>query len=515
MASGKQSPRQKMINLMYLVFIAMLALNVSKEVLTAFGIMNEKLTVANQTTEVRNNAAMAGLAAKVEEQPAKYAPLKDKADKIDKLSQNLKSHITSLKKDLTAEVEDPTDYESMDRADQLDNRFFKGGKITDKGKEFVNAIDTYREGVLNVLGKDYPQVSEEVKKEFSTQPVNKKGIEGPMPWLDYNFQGFPLVASITKLTQLQADVETTENDILSTMLSGQLQSEVSLNNYQAIVIPDKTAFFSGENFKGKVVLGRFDKTLQFDKVVINGNTLKQTQTVGGQVMLDFPAGNVGEKEITGQLQYTENDSVKSIPIKSSYAVIPKPNSAVISADKMNVVYRGVKNPMTISIPGVGNVSANAPGLTSVGGAGNYVMDVTTLQAREVKINVSGKLPGGETVSDSKTFRVKDIPRPVGTIRGEDGSVKMQRNGLEISSVGADLPDFDFDIKLNVTGFSFKVSGQPTVRVHGNKLDSAAKNALRRAGRGETVQIFDIEAQLATNSGYKLKKVSPVFIELTN
>ena len=514
MASGKQSPRQKMINLMYLVFIAMLALNVSKEVLTAFGIMNEKLTVANETTEVRNSAAMAGLAAKVDEQPAKYAPLKEKADKIDKLSQNLKNYVANLKKNLTAEVEDPKDYETMDRPDQLDNIFFKGGKISGKGKEFVDQIDTYREGVLNVLGKGYPQVSEEVKKEFSTQPVkDREGIK--KEWLDYNFQGFPLVASITKLTQLQTDVETTENDILSTMLSGQLQSEVSLNNYEAIVIPDKTAFFSGENFKGKVVLGRFDKTLQFDKVVINGNTLKQNQTVGGQVILDFPAGNVGEKEITGQLQYTENDSVKSIPIKSSYAVIPKPNSAVISADKMNVVYRGVKNPMTISIPGVGNVSANAPGLTSVGGAGNYVMDVTTLQAREVKINVSGKLPGGETVSDSKTFRVKDIPRPVGTIRGEDGSVKMQRNGLEISDVGATLPDFDFDIKLKVTGFSFKVSGQPTVKVHGSKLDASAKSALRRAGRGETVQIFDIEAQLATNSGYKLKKVSPVFIELTN
>jgi gliding motility-associated protein GldM len=113
---------------------------------------------------------------------------------------------------------------------------------------------------------------------------------------------------------------------------------------------------------------------------------------------------------------------------------------------MNVVYRGVKNPMTISIPGVGNVSANAPGLSPAGGAGKYVMDVTTVQAREVTINVSGKLPGGEGVSDSKTFRIKDIPRPVGTIRGEDGAVRMQRNALEISTVGATLPDFDFELE---------------------------------------------------------------------
>jgi gliding motility-associated protein GldM len=182
---------------------------------------------------------------------------------------------------------------------------------------------------------------------------------------------------------------------------------------------------------------------------------------------------------------------------------------------MNVVYRGVQNPMTISIPGVGSVSANAPGLSPAGGAGKYNMNVTTLKQREVKINVSGKLPGGETVSDSKTFRIKDIPRPVGTVRGEEGSIKMQRNGLEISTIGADLPDFDFQLKLNVTGFKFRVPGQPTVRVNGSRLDSRAKSTLRRAKRGETVQIFDIEAGISGNSGYKLKKVSPVIIELTN
>lgn len=514
MASGKQSPRQKMINLMYLVFIAMLALNMSKEVLTAFGLMNEKLAESNATTTVRNTAFMAGLEAKVEEQPAKYAPLKEKAEVIDQLSTNYNNYLESLKADLTSNIEDQRDYEAMDRPDKLDEMFFVSGNVAPAGEEFLNQMEAYREGVVAAIGNEpgFGPIVSKVQNEFATQPVeNRDGKE--IPWLEYNFQGYPLIASLTKLTQLQADVKTTENAVLSAMLSGQLESEVSLSNYEAIVIPDKTAFFSGESFKGRVVLGRVDKTLQFDNVTINGKKVSSTQA--GQVMLDFPAGNVGEQKISGELQFKEGDSIVSIPISSSYAVIPKPNSAVISADKMNVVYRGVKNPMTISIPGVGAVNANAPGLSSAGGAGNYIMDVTTLQAREVTINVSGQLPGGETVSDSKTFRVKDIPSPVGTIRGEDGSVKMQRNSLEIATIGAALPDFDFDIGLQVTGFSFKVAGQPTIRVNGRGLDSSAKAALRRAGRGETVQIFDIEAQLATNSGYKLKKVSPVFIELTN
>lgn len=514
MASGKQSPRQKMINLMYLVFIAMMALNMSKEVLTAFGQMNEDLEDSNTTTSQRNEMAMAGLATKADEQPAKYEELKEKADQIGVLSDNLYATVEDLKAKLTEDLEgeDKTNYESMDRPDKMDNLFFASGRVSPRGEEFVAAIDEYRTNVMAVLGDDYPQITRKLAKDFNTEEVtNNEGVT--KPWLMYNYQGFPLIASLTKLTQIQSKVRNTENDILSAMLSGQLQSDVSLTNYQAIVVPEKTAFFSGENFKGKVVLGRVDPTLKFENVTINGSDVESTEA--GQVMLDFPAGNVGEKEINGELQFKEGDSIVRIPINSSYAVIPKPNSAVISADKMNVLYRGVQNPMTISIPGVSQISAQAPGLSSSGGAGNYVMNVTNLRAREVAIKVSGKLPNGETVSDSKTFRVKDIPQPVGTLRGESGSVQMQRNSLEISTISASLPDFDFNLNLNVSGFSFKVPGQPTVRVNGGKLDGRAKDALRRAGRGETVTIFDIQAGISGNSGYKLKKVAPVIIELTN
>lgn len=512
MASGKQTPRQKMINLMYLVFIAMMALNMSKEVLTAFGIINESIAETNQTVTQRNEALMAGLAEKAQEQPAKYEELHQKAEQIDALSSEFNAYIENIKTQLLEGRDNPRDYEAMDKSSELDELFFQSGEPSNKGEEFLAQIEQYREGVASLIEDDFPQIAAEVRGRFRTAPVeDSEGVT--RPWLAYHYEGFPLIASLTKFTQMQADVKNSESEILSRMLSGQLQSEVSLTNYQAIVIPDKTAFFSGENFTGRVVLGRVDPTLQFDNVVINGREVESTQA--GQVQLNFPAGSVGEREITGELQFEEGDSIVRIPVSSSYAVIPKPNSAVISADKMNVVYRGVANPMTISIPGVGNVSANAPGLRSVGGAGNYMMDVTTLQAREVTINVTGQLPGGETVSDRKTFRVKDIPRPVGTVRGESGTVRMQRNTLEIATIGAALPDFDFEVDLRVTGFKFRVPGQPTVQVRGQQLDAAAKAALRRAGRGETIQIFDVEAQLAGGTNYKLKQVSPVVVELTN
>ncbi|SHI90465.1 protein involved in gliding motility GldM [Mesonia phycicola] len=513
MAGGKQTPRQKMVNLMYLVFIAMMALNMSKEVLTAFGLINESLVEANENATQRNTAFMAGLAEKAVEQPKTYVPLQEKAKQVQTISSKLNNYVATLKEGGLATVEDASNYELMDNSSYYDEKFYQS-KVTKEGAEFVAEVDNYRDQMIALLGENYPEIIAEVKDKFSTDKVtNSKGEK--IDWIYYNFVGYPLVASITKFTQMQNSIKTIENEIFSKMLQGEQASQLSMSNYEAIVVPTKTAFFSGEQFEGKVVLGRFDNTLTFDKVIVNEKEL-ENQT--GQVELKFPAGNVGQQDITGELQFKEGDSIVSIPIKSSYTVIPEPNSAVISADKMNVVYRGVKNPMTISIPGVPSVNANAPGLSSAGKAGSYVMDVTNVKSREVKINVSGELPGGKTVSSSKVFRIKEIPRPVGVLGAKDGSngiIRMSRNQVEVSPVGATLPDFDFDLKLNVSGFKFQVTGKPAVQVSGNRLTGSAKAALAGAKRGSTVQIFDIKATISGNGGYKLPKVAPLVIELTN
>ena len=516
MAGGKLSARQKMINLMYLVFIAMLALNMSKEVLSAFGLMNEKLSESNEAATTRNEAFMQGLAEKVEEQPAKYQPLKAQADQISTLANDFNSYITDLKGKMTSTVEDPKDYEIMDKGDFLDNYFFKGDQLKPEGQEFLDEIAGFRSGVAAVLGSnpDMASIATDVEKKFATQPVtNRDGNE--VDWLDYHYKGFPLVASLTKMTQLQADVKTTESEVLSSMLAGKLKVEASLTNFDAIVVPDKTAFFSGEEFTGRIILGKNDKTLKADKVIINGVTLADTAMQAGQTLLKFPAGAVGEREIEGEFQFKEGDSIISIPVKSSYAVVPKPNSATISADKMNVVYRGVSNPMTISFAGVSdnNVSANAPGLKKGSGVGKYTMNPGS--GREVAINVSGTLPDGTKVSDRATFRIKDIPKPTGTVSGQDGIVRLPRNSVEISTIGAKLDDFDFELPIQVTSFKIKVPGQPSVAINGTKLNSQAKNALRKARRGDQVSIFDIKAQIRGNSSYKLKGVSPVVVEITN
>lgn len=516
MAGGKLSARQKMINLMYLVFIAMLALNMSKEVLSAFGLMNERITDSNAAATTRNTAFMSGLAEKVTEQPAKYAPLKAQADQIDVISNKFTAYLESVKTGMLATLspDNRDNYEEMDKTNYLDEKWFTGDNVTKEGQKFLDEIKAYRTGVIEVLGDANKDIQSDINKKFSTEPVKtNEGIT--KPWINYHYEGFPMVASLTNVTQMQADVKTIESEVLSSMLAGKLKIEASLTNFEAIVVPDKTAFFNGENFTGRIILGRKDKTLSADKVIINGKELSAESMQAGQTLLSFPAGSVGEQKIVGEFQFKEGDSIVKVPVESSYAVVPKPNSATISADKMNVVYRGVENPMTISFAGVSdnNVSASAPGLSKSSGVGKYVMRPGGGQS--VVINVTGKLPDGTGVSDKATFRIKDIPKPSGTIAGQPDNVSLPKSNVEIATVAAKLFDFDFELNIDVVSFKIKVPGQPTVSVNGNKMNDQAKSALRKASRGDGVQIFDIRAQIRGNTGIKLPTASPVFVEISN
>ena len=133
--------------------------------------------------------------------------------------------------------------------------------------------------------------------------------------------------------------------------------------------------------------------------------------------------------------------------------------------------------------------------------------------REVTIKVSGKLPDGKTVVSSQSFRIKDIPSPRGTIRKQEGYIKMPKTSLGKATVGAALPDFDFDLTLRTTAFTIKVPGQSAVVVRGKKMDVAAKKAIAKAKRGDVVTIFAIKSALVGNSSYKIKPASAVSIEI--
>jgi gliding motility-associated protein GldM len=518
MAGGKLTPRQKMINLMYLVFIAMLALNMSKEVLSAFGLINERFETANSLALNSNEAILADLDMKAQDNPAQYKAPNEIGKKVAAATSVFYKYVESLKGDFTKDIKREENgklpYETMDNSSKLDESWFSGDGLSAKGKEVVTAVEAYKGAIKSAIGSDpkFADIATEFNTKFNTgDVVDKEGVKKNN--LDYNFKHFPLIASVAKLTAIQNDVNTIESEILSKLTGSTAVAAASMKNYTAIVIPEKSAFFSGEAVKGKIVLGRFDKSTVPTKVVVNGGNLNLgTALHDGQVDFSFGAGNVGEHDINGNFTFMEDGKPVAIPIKGNYVVVPKPNSATISADKMNVVYRGVVNPMTISFAGVSadKVSASAPGLSSAGKAGSYNMNPG--QGSEVVINVTGTLPDGSKVSDRKTYRIKGIPAPVGAIGGEMGTVKGAKSRLQVSQVTAKLPDFDFQVNISVVGFTLKVPGQAAVIVSGDRVNAQCATALARATRGDVVTISDIKTKLV-GSDIMLSRTAPVIYEI--
>ncbi|WP_353119177.1 gliding motility protein GldM [Myroides odoratus] len=520
MAGGaKLTPRQRMINLMYLVFIAMMALQMSKEVLSAFGMVNDKFESANVSAMTNNTSLLESLEVRASDDPARFGEPYKRAKQVAVITKEFFDYITTVKTMITEPLEEQRidgklPAERMDKGDVIDQAWFNGDKYSAQGEEFIGAIEKYKKDIADVLTEDtkYQLIMVELQNRFDLADV-KDGEGVVKPYLNYNFQGFPAIASLTKLSTMQNDAKVIEHDFYNLLLGNTLSQAASMRNYKAIVISEKSAYFAGEQFKGMVVLGRYDQSTVPTEVIVNGQKVDLSKALdNGRVNLGFSTGNVGEHEFKGKFTFMEDGQAIPVDFTGNYVVVPKPNQANISADKMNVVYRGVTNPMTISFAGISDdkVVASAPGLSKGGKAGQYNMRPQA--GREVTINVTGKLPDGTSVSDKKVFRIKDIPAPRGTVRGEYAA-KGPKSNLEVVTIGAKLEDFDFELGLTVTGFVLQVPGQPSVVVQGNRMNDRAKAAISKARLGDVVVISDIKVRLDGASDYALKKTAPCTFEI--
>ncbi|MEH0008234.1 MAG: gliding motility protein GldM, partial [Flavobacteriales bacterium] len=486
------NPRQRMINLMYLIFIALLALNISKKVLTAFGLTNDALKESNKIATMENRLLYENLGIKSRDQPTKFDSLYKKAKEVVVLSNGLYDYTESIKTDLYASygfAENSKEFERMDQSDALDDMLFEGAGLSKKGKAFEREMETYKNGMVALLDPEKDRgLIERIKELFNTEPESANGIK--KTWLSARFEGFPMVASATTLSEIQSNIRSMEFQVISNWLEGQLSRETSYLNYSTILHTDKTTFFKGQNFQGSIVLGRADNSTQphsveltlDDKPLDTGDYKLE----GGRVVLDFPVNDVGEHRIKGNLIFVENGKGISVPVNSSFAVIAAPHAAVISADRMNVLYRGVDNPVSISIPGLpdNKIRVSAPGFRKVG-TGKYMANVTAFKGRTLHVIASATLPQGKKINPSKVFRIKDIPAPEGTIRGQ-AEARMPIGSFVKSTVGAALPDFPFDLKLNVTSFVVKIAGRPSIPVSGNRMNARVRRAVSRVRVGDQI-----------------------------
>ena len=576
MASGKETPRQKMINLMYLVFIAMLALNMSKEVLSAFGMITEQTEDNTARLETRVLSFKASIDQAVDDDVEGFDEnFSNIADSIQLISDNYDNYISSLlpeniTKNITIKKTDNkpkrdsiiNDYEIMDTALYFNDLWFANsdGKLTDastmykdelplgdrSGEEFINKMNEFRTDFVNLIvrfnpdadttdtGKSgaYAKIIDNVNDLFSTDGVvNREGTE--TSWLEYHFYGYPEIASKTKLAVIQSNIRSVQAELYSAMLGGQYQIIATLANFDAYVVADRSSYYTGTNFTGKIVLGKKSDDLSPKSAVINDIDLLENENAinsDGSINLDFRAGNRrGTNTISGNVIFMEDGKEILIPVTSSYEVVDKPNKAAISADKMRVVYVGVPNPISISFSGIddNNVTASAPGLIRTGSGGSYSLDLSDglpsslqeqIQAtgvREITINVRGNLEGGEVATDNATFEIKPLPKPIANIAGFTDKFSYTRFALSTARIKAKFDNaFAYQLDLSVFGFVVDVPGQPAVTVKGNVFDDNAKNALRNARRGSIVTISDIKVR-ALGTEVDLKQASSLIINITD
>ena len=524
MAGAANSPRQRMINLMYLVFIAMMALNMGKEVLSAFGLMNEKLQAANERYQSTNDAVFDELEKKEQEKPEEYAEALKKARQVRDMSNDYYTYLGALKEDIMSQAgkteAERKDFQVMDKSDKLDEKFFKTDGLKPAGQEFLDKIKGYRDGLIALLdSKKDEALINVIKQRFDTGENDKvKDREGnSVGWVQYNYEGFPYIAAVTKFSQLQSDVRQTEQDFYKAILGEKMGEELSMKHYTTLLEQSRGAYYVNQEFDGAIVLGRKDKSTKPKKVelTLDGRPIPESQVevVEGKVKLKVNTGNVGDHKIEGKLIYEQKGEEIPVDVSQSFTTIPRPNEAVISADKMNVVYRGVVNPMTISMPGVpdNQVNASAPGLSRKSGP-NYIMKPNAGSA-EVTIVVTGTFDG-QKFSSSKKFRIKDIPKPEGAILRTTGAVKLAKANILAGELSVAFNDFDFDLTTKVNSFRILVPGQPSVVVQGSRVSAsgAAAAAVNRAKKGDIIQISEIRYSVSGYSGTP-KPATPISIEV--
>lgn len=513
--AGKQTPRQKMINLMYLVFIAMMAMQVDRQVLRSFEGITVTLDDSSKLTADNNSTFYDQITNKANEDED-YKAIESQANLVKAEAEKAYNVIESIKSEIMqkqeyslpvagADDDVETNYNSLSNTDVLTKLLFvKQDTPTEKGTELKASIDGFNKFMVQAYdGSKKDQ--DRIDHIFTTEDRGKKS------WLNAMFYDQPMVAGLANLTKIQSDIRTEEGNLVRALLANKLQDEIELKAFEPIVIAPPFVR-SDKPADASIAFGAFDNTLN-GKVMIDG--MGEVPLVNGKADFKLNTGGSGIKTVRGTMTYMGADGkfVEPIPFSHEYEVVAEtlmapPSGAIISADAMNVVYRNLDNPMSATVNGADgavSMTASVAGLRPAG-AGKWVFKPAA-GSGTVTFTASAKTSTGKVVSGKKEFRIKPVP-PARAHIANKTSLAVPANGLAGQTVRVDWPDFLFDVKGEVTSFKVKVPGQPTVSVSGSKMSGAA-GALSKAKKGDVVGVFDIKYSSSAGTG----EASAVTIEV--
>ena len=492
------TPRQKMINLMYVVLMAMLALNISTEVLNGFSVVEESLNRTTEGSTKQNKAIYADLESQQKANPEKVGEWFRKATLVRDMSDSLYNFAQELKLKIVrvADGKDGNPAEIVNKDNLEAAAEVMLSPLSGNGKKLFNAINSYRERMLKLLPD--PQQRQIIAKNLSTSiPKQAKNTLGKN-WQEYMFENMPVAASVTLLSKLQSDVRYAEGEALHALVSNVGLKDLRVNKLNAFVIPEKTVLYPGERFQASIVMAAVDTTQQ-PEIYING---ARVATQDGRY--GFTASGIGEHRFGGYMLMKDlNGGTIRRDFSQKYTVIPAPTTATVAADLMNVLYAGYRNPVSISVPGVpaNGVSASMSGGTlSALGNGRFIA-VPSSVGKDVTINITATDKGQVRRLPPFVFHVRKLPDPTAYLAV--GNDRFRGGGLAkgalmgLNSVSAAIDDGLLDIPFKVLSFEtvfFDNMGNAVpLASAGASFSALQKDQFRHLGRNKRFYIRGVKA----------------------
>lgn len=527
MSGGKETPRQKMIGMMYLVLTALLALNVSKEILNAFVIVEDGLRTTNVNFDGKNGVLYSKFEKAMADNKVKTGPWYKKAMDVKKASAELCKMVDEIRSDLymavqglpSKEVADTFQLKQLDSKDNFDipTHYLLGSTPEEPGSDakampLKEAIIKYKKDLM-ALVPEKERVG--LKLGLNTEDVYSINDEKMVHWEYNNFDHTTMAADMCILAEIQNDVKNAESDVVGLLLKAITADDFSFDAVDAKVVANANYITAGEDYTADIFMSAHSSTQnpeilignvdtsdnKHPKIVGTGDPVTVTSGVGKYVV---HTGAEGEQEYSGLINVKAPDgSIKPYPFHGKYTVA-KPSMAV-SATKMNVFYIGVENPVDISVAGSAPMDVQATLSGGSGsiinkGQGHYIVTVKSGDAKGmINVNVTKKTKdGNKSAGPAMVFRVKKVPSPNASFAGIVGDGKVSKG--ELANAGGVIPkldDFVFDLKFPVISWNMSIfinGAFADYSAIGPSATAQMKDLLTKVKPGQKVLIEEVKVQ---------------------
>jgi len=570
MSGAKETPRQKMIGMMYLVYTALLAMNVSKDILDAFDTVNSGVQTTNITLSNQINQKYAAFEEQYGLDQEKVGPYWEQAQALREEADGLINYIEALKWDLVKKIEDKTASEALTSgllksADTLRN----GRKIYDINTSKVKSRDNYNKpteymmgnpegnGVAFELSQKIKHFRNEVVKAMGPEHIHEIGLVtdsvfGPKDyvmeqtgasenalqrftkdgkeyygarmnydptandaisqgWEYRNFHHTVLVADVTLLNKIISEAQTAELNAVTELMSDIHAQDFTFDEIGAKVFAESGYLLSGQTYKAQAMVTAWKNSQLKARVQLDGGAEKEyTSDAQGVIPLEWNVG-VGSHNYTGVIDMLNpaTNQMEEYPFQGSFVVAPPAVS--VSATKMNVVYRGIDNPIAVGGGVGGEISASASS-GSLTRTGNGTYNLRPGEANEVTISVTS---AGSSLGSMK-FRVKDLPKPTALIRNVVNGQVSKSALLAANRVEAEMKDFDFDgVHYDVVAYTFRYKTKSgttkEAKATSGAFNDEIKNAISQSNVGDMFVFTAI--QVRGNDGKTKTLDTPIGVEI--